>query len=472
MLPLNINFDPILLSRLQFAFTISFHIIFPALTIGLASWLAIVEALWLKTRDDRYLDIYKFWIKIFSVAFGMGVVSGVVMSYQFGTNWALFVKKVGNVIGPLLGFEVLTAFFLEASFLGIMLFGWGRVSERMHFASSVIVAIGTVISAFWILSANSWMHTPAGFRIDNHGIFYPTNWLEIIFNPSFINRFLHMVTAAYITAGFVVLAVASFYLLKKKHEAHAQIMFSMAIGLIIILVPLQMIFGHLSGVKVLDHQPLKIAAMEGLWESTSRAPMALIAIPDQEKEKNDFAIEIPLLSSLIVTHSLSTELKGLKEWPKKDRPPVAWVFWSFRVMVGVGLLMLFTAIIAAFLHRKHLLFESPIFFKWCILMGPSGFIALLAGWYATEIGRQPYVVYDLVRTAEVVSPVEGRDVALSLVIFVIVYFLLFGTGIYYIFELIKKGITPKLKTEELFYSHGLKTTPVITDIESKEDKYD
>ncbi|MBX2833364.1 MAG: cytochrome ubiquinol oxidase subunit I [Micavibrio sp.] len=433
------DLDPVILARIQFAFTISFHIVFPAFTIGLASWLAIVEGLWLKTGKDVYQDIYKFWIKIFAVCFGMGVVSGVVMSYQFGTNWSVFSDKVANVIGPLLGYEVLTAFFLEASFLGVMLFGWGRVSKKMHFVSTCIVAVGTLISAFWILSANSWMQTPQGFEIREDGLLYPTSWLEIIFNPSFPFRFAHMVTAAYLTTAFTVGGVAAWYLWTKQHIPHARIMFGMAMIMAVFVAPIQLVIGDTHGLNTLEHQPVKVAAMEGIWETEKGADLRLFAIPNEAEERNDYEVVIPDLASYILTHHWDGEIKGLKEWAKEDRPPVAIVFWSFRVMVGIGMAMILTGIIALILFFRKKLFDSRLFQLWCMALTPAGFIAILAGWFVTEVGRQPYTAYGVIRTSESVSPVLGEHVALSLAAFIVVYTVLFGAATYYIIKLIRKG---------------------------------
>jgi cytochrome d ubiquinol oxidase subunit I len=446
--------DPLILARIQFAFTISFHIIFPAFTIGLASFLAVLEWRWLRTGNDHYKELYKFWIKIFAVAFGMGVVSGVVMSYEFGTNWSVFSDRISNVLGPLLAFEVLTAFFLEASFLGIMLFGWGKVSKKMHFAATSIVAIGTLISAFWILSANSWMQTPQGFVIAEDGRLNPSSWLEIIFNPSFPYRYFHMVSAAYLSTAFVVGGVGAFYLWKKRHVTHAKIMLKMAILLVAILAPVQIIIGDMHGINTLKYQPAKIAAMEGLWETTKGADLLLFAIPDSQKEKNTYEVRIPKLASIILTHDKNGEVKGLKEWKKEDRPPVMWVFWSFRVMVGIGLLMLVTGWLSAIQYFRGRLFENRFMQGVWMLMMPCGFTALLAGWFVTEIGRQPYTAYGVIRTVESVSPaVTGPQVAISLLAFVIMYIFVFGSGSYYILKLIKKGIA-KTKGEDGYYQHS------------------
>ncbi|HJD60111.1 MAG TPA: cytochrome ubiquinol oxidase subunit I [Rickettsia endosymbiont of Omalisus fontisbellaquei] len=448
------EFDQVLLSRIQFAFTISFHIIFPAFTIGLASFLAVIEGLWLKTNRQVYQEIYKFWVKIFAVTFGMGVVSGVVMSYQFGTNWSNFSDKVGNVLGPLLGFEVFTAFFLESSFLGIMLFGFNKVSKKVHFISTLIVAIGTVISAFWILAASSWMHTPAGFELQGEGFFYPLNWLEIIFNPSFPYRFFHMITAAYLTTSFVIGGVGSFYLLNNRYKEHAKIMLFMAVLMALIVAPIQIFIGDLHGLNTLKYQPVKVSAMEGIWNTEKGAAFNLIGFPDGEEEKTKYAIEIPYASSLILTHSLDGEVKGLKEWTKEERPPVAVVFFSFRIMVGIGFLMVFTGVAGLYLYLKKRLYTTRWFQYWYMLMSPSGFIAVLAGWFVTEVGRQPYIVYNILKTADMVSPVLGKYVFISLIAFVVVYVIIFGAGIYYIMHLIKKGIEA-IDNKEMYGEYGL-----------------
>jgi len=449
--------DPLLLSRIQFAFTVSFHILFPAFTIGLASWLAVLEWRWLKTGKPVYEETYRMWVKIFAVTFGMGVVSGVVMSFQFGTNWSVFSDRAGNVLGPLLGYEVLTAFFLEASFLGVMLFGWNRVSPRMHFISTIIVAVGTVISAFWILSANSWMQTPAGFRIGPDGLFYPTDWIAVIFNPSFPYRFVHMIIAAYLTTAFVVGGVGAYYLWRNRSKDHARLMLGMAMIMAVFVAPTQLVVGDLHGLNTLEHQPAKVAAMEGLWETQRGAPLKLFGWPDTARETTRFSIEIPYLSSLILTHDPNGEVKGLKEWPREDRPPVAWVFWCFRVMVGIGMLMILTGIMAAVLYFRKRLFDSRWFQYWCMTMAPSGFIAVLAGWFVTEIGRQPYIIYGFMRTAEALSPVAGETVAVSLSAFVIIYGFIFGCGMLYILRLIGRGPVAR---EDTYGDHGVGRPPL------------
>jgi cytochrome d ubiquinol oxidase subunit I len=431
--------DMVFVARLQFAFTVAFHIIFPSFTIGLASYLAMLEGLWLKTRRDVYLKLYRFWVKIFAVSFGMGVVSGLVMSYQFGTNWSVFSELTGNVLGPLLGYEVLTAFFLEASFLGIMLFGWNKVGPRLHFAATLIVAVGTLFSAFWILAANSWMQTPAGYELID-GVFHATDWIEVIFNPSFPYRFSHMVLAAYCTTGLVVGAVGAFLLLKNPERETARVMTHMALGFLAIVVPLQMIAGHEHGANVYEHQPIKLAAMEGHWETyENNAPLLLVGFPNEETESNDFEISVPRVGSLIVTGSFDGKIRGLKEWPADERPPVGVVFWSFRVMVGLGMVMLFVGVFGAFLMWRSSVPDHRWFLRVCMLAGPTGFIAVICGWITAEVGRQPYTVYGLLRTVDSVSPVTAAAVETSLIVFIFAYTIVFGAGMYYILQLIRRG---------------------------------
>ncbi len=446
--------DPVILARIHFAFTIAFHIIFPSFTIGLASWLAMLEFLAIKTGKKVYREIYQHWIKIFAVSFAMGVVSGILLTYQFGTNWAVFSKNTGNILGPLLGYEVLTAFFLEASFLGIMIFGLNRVSERMHFIATLIVAIGTLISAFWILAANSWMHTPAGYRIDESGIFYPTNWLAIIFNPSFIYRLPHMILASYLTTAFVVAGVASYYFIKNVYKEQARIMLGMAMLLISIVIPLQIIVGDMHGLNALEHQPVKVAAMEGIWENEIGASFRIFGVPDAEEEVTKYSIELPYASSLILTHKPDGEVKGLKNWPKSERPPISIVFYSFRVMIGIAGLMLLTGSLGAFLYFRGKLFTARPFHYLCLSLSPAGFIAILAGWFVTEVGRQPYVVYGLMRTTEAISPVAPHNILFSLLTIMSIYAVVFGFGFYYILRLMKKG--PEVAHDMPYGSHGIK----------------
>jgi cytochrome d ubiquinol oxidase subunit I len=455
------------LSRIQFGFTIAFHILFPAFTIGLASWLAVVKWRWLRTGKKVYEEIYRMWVKIFAVTFGMGVVSGVVLAYQFGTNWALFADKIGNMIGPMLAFEVLTAFFLEASFLGIMLFGWDRVSPRMHFVATLIVACGTVLSAFWILSANSWMQTPDGYRIGANGTLYPTNWLQVIINASFPYRFFHMVVASYLTTAFVVGGVSAYYLYRRRHVPQARVMFGMAMIMAIFVGPLQPFIGDQHGLNTLKYQPAKVSAMEGAWETERGAPLRLFAWPDQAEGRNEYVLEIPKLSSLILTHTINGEVKGLKTWPREDWPPVAPVFFAFRVMVGLGTLMALTGLIAIVLYFRKRLFDTRWFQLWCMALTPAGFIAVVSGWIVTEVGRQPFVAYHLLRTADAASPVAGSHVAATLAAFIVTYTFIFGAGSYYILHLIAKG--PGIPEEEVYGTHGSKKPPLITDLGSKRD---
>lgn len=431
--------DAIILSRIQFAFTLSFHILFPAITIGLALFLVVWESLWLKTRDIAYYQLCRFWGKIFALAFGMGVVSGIVLSYEFGTNFSKFSEMTGNILGPLLSYEVLTAFFLEAGFLGIMLFGWNRVSDAIHYMSSWLVFIGTLISAFWILSANSWMHTPTGYIIDSQGIFHVKKWLDVIFNPSFPYRYFHMVFAALLSGTFLVGGISAWYLRRKQHQAFASKAFSMMMWLALILAPLQLYIGDMHGLNTLKYQPIKIAAMEGRWESEKGAPLTLFAIPNLEKERNDFAIDIPKLGSIILTHSVDGEVPGLKSVPLKERPYMPTSFYAFRVMVGIGMLFIFIGIVGLYLRVRKKLYKTKWFLRLCTLSSPLGFVAVISGWFVTETGRQPWIVYGLVKTADTVSPILAHDVFITLTAFVIIYFLLLSSFIFYLLHEIKKG---------------------------------
>ena len=432
------GFDALTLARLQFAFTVSAHIIFPAFTIGLASWLAVLEGLWLWRRDDAYLGLFNHWKTIFAVTFGMGVVSGIVMSYQFGTNWSVFSDRAGPVIGPLMGYEVLTAFFLEAGFLGIMLFGLNRVGPRLHFLATVLVAAGTLMSAFWILSANSWMHTPAGHAVNDVGQYVPADWWAIIFNPSFPYRLVHMVLAAYLTTALVVGGVGAWHLLRDGRDRGARIMFSMAMWMVLLTAPVQIVAGDLHGLNTLEHQPAKIAAMEGHYETQAGAPLILFGIPDDDAGETRHAIAIPKLGSLILTHEWDGEVRGLTSWPADERPPAEIVFWSFRLMVGLGFLMAALGVWAAWARWRGRLYEARPLLWGALAMAPAGFAAVLAGWVTTEVGRQPWTVYGLLRTAESVSPLEAPAVGASLVAFVLVYFAVFGAGTYYVLRLMAK----------------------------------
>lgn len=429
------------LARFQFAFTVSFHIIFPAFTIGLASYLAFLEGLWLKTNQEKYLQLYKYWIKIFAVSFGMGVVSGIVLSYQFGTNWSVFADKTGPILGPLMGYEVFTAFFLEAGFLGVMLFGMNKVGKKLHFASTCIVAFGTFLSAFWILAVNSWMQTPAGYSVNDAGQFIPLDWLEIIFNPSFPFRLVHMLLAAYLTTAFVVAAVGAYHLIKAPHNPLAKTMLSMAMWMATIVTPLQIIAGDFHGLNTLTHQPAKVAAMEGHFDSYQGAPLILFGIPDEQAQEIKYQLAIPKLSSLILTHDINGSIQGLDAFPKEEHPPVSIVFWSFRVMVGIGFAMLAIVLTSLWLRRKQRLYQSHLFHKICIAFGPAGFVAVLAGWITTEVGRQPYTVYGLLRTVDSASPIDAAAVGASLTAFVVVYLCVFGAGFFYLIRLMRKSPT-------------------------------
>ncbi len=433
--------DVLSLARIQFAFTVSFHIIFPALSIGLSSFIAVLEGLWLKTGRRVYKDLCLFWSRIFAVAFGMGVVSGIVMSYEFGTNWSRFSSFAGAVTGPLLAYEVMTAFFLEAGFLGIMLFGWNRVGRKAHFCATALVAIGTLISMFWILASNSWMQTPQGIRIvDNRVV--PVDWWKIVFNPSFPYRLAHMGLAAFIVAALVVAATGAWHLLHGRRDPGVRTMFSMSLGLLLVLAPLQILVGDAHGLNTLRYQPVKIAAIEGLWETEKNGTaLNLFGIPDMNAETTRYRVAVPHLGSVILTHTWNGQIAGMKSVPPADRPNSTLVFWTFRIMVGLGVLMALMAIIGFALKRRGRLLDSPAFHRFVLLMGPSGFISLLAGWITTEAGRQPWVVYGVMRTAHALSPVTAQQVGVTLLAFVVVYTLVFGTGIYYMLKLAFVGPT-------------------------------
>jgi cytochrome d ubiquinol oxidase subunit I len=437
------GFDAVVLARAQFAFTMSFHIIFPVFTIGLASYLAVLEALWLWTGREVYINLFNYWLKIFAVVFGMGVVSGIVMSYQFGTNWSAFADKTGPVIGPLMAYEVLTAFFLEAGFLGVMLFGLERVGPRLHFVATVMVAIGTLISAIWILSANSWMQTPAGYTVNAEGQFVAADWLKVIFNPSFPYRLVHMVLAAYLTTALAVGAVGAFHLLRDRHLAGPRVMFSMAMWMATLVAPIQILAGDQHGLNTLEHQPTKIMAMEGHFEShPDGAPLILFGLPDEDAGKVKYAIEIPHLGSLILKHSLDAPLKGLDTVPRENWPPVPVTFWAFRIMVGLGLLMAALGLFSLLARWLGTFYQNRLLHVFAIAMGPAGFIAVLAGWFTTETGRQPFTVYGLLRTAESASPLAAPAVGSSLLAFVLVYFAVFAAGVIYILRLMAQPPHP------------------------------
>lgn len=437
---MNVDETALILARVQFAFTVSFHFLFPAFTIGLASFLAVLEGLMLKTGKSVYDSLYNYWLKIFAIVFAMGVVSGIVMSYQFGTNWSVFSDKAGPVIGPLMAYEVLTAFFLEAGFLGVMLFGRQKVGPALHFVATLAVAVGTFISAFWILSVNSWMQTPVGYAMNADGQFVPAaGWMEIIFNPSFPYRLVHTVLAAYLTTAFAVGGVGAWHLLKDKSNIGARKMFSMAMWMAALVTPVQIFAGDEHGLNTLEHQPAKVMAMEGHYDShPDGAPLILFGIPDSDAKEIKYAIEIPKASSLILKHDPDAPLAGLDTIADEDEPPVAIVFWSFRVMVGLGFAMLGLGALSLFARLRGKLYEWPLVHKLALVMAPSGFIAVLAGWITTEVGRQPWTVYGLLRTADSASPLGAPAVAGSLLVFVLVYFTVFGAGVWYIFRLASK----------------------------------
>ena len=428
------------LARIQFAFTMSFHILFPAITIGMASYLAVLELCWLRTKRQVYVDLYHFWLKIFAVTFGMGVVSGIVMAYQIGTNWSYLSEFAGSVMGPILSYEVLTAFFLEAGFLGVMLFGWNRVGPALHFVATCMVAIGTLISATWILGANSWMQTPQGYAIEG-GRMVPVDWIAIIFNPSFPYRLVHMVIAAYLTTALLVGASGAWHLLRGRDNPAVRKMMSMAMWMILLVAPVQAIVGDFHGLNTLKHQPAKLAAMEGHWQNHpgEAVPLLLFGIPDMEEERTRYAVGIPHLGSIILTHTMDGQIPALKDFPREDRPNSLMVFWSFRLMVGLGLLMIALGAWSLFLRRGGRLFANRAFQRFALWMGPAGLVAILAGWVTTEVGRQPWVVYGVLRTADAVSPHGAVSLGLTLLLFVVAYMFVFGAGTGYVLRMIRKG---------------------------------
>ncbi len=430
----------LLLARIQFAFTVSFHFLFPAFSIGLASYLAVLEGLWLKTGREVYLTLFRYWLKIFAIAFAMGVVSGIVMSYQFGTNWSVFSDRAGPIIGPLMAYEVLSAFFLEAGFLGVMLFGMERVGKKLHFFATLMVAVGTLMSAFWILSANSWVHTPAGWTMNEVGQFVPAgSWIDIIFNPSFPYRLVHTVIAAYLTTALIVRGAGAWHLPGAQRPPAVRKMFSMAMWMAALVAPVQIVAGDFHGLNTLEHQPAKVMAMEGHFESyPDGAPLLLFGLPDEEAETVHYAVGIPNLSSLILHHDWNAPVAGLSTVPRDGRPPVAIVFWSFRVMVGLGMLMLLLGFCSLAARVRRRLYDWRWLHLFALAMGPSGLVAVIAGWITTEVGRQPYVVYGLLRTRDAVSPIAAPGVTGSLIAFVVVYFAVFAAGTWYILKLMAK----------------------------------
>ena len=432
------DLDAVLLARIQFAFTVTFHIIFPSFSIGLAAFIATLLVRWRLTGEDKFHRLARFWTKVFAVSFAMGVVSGIVLSYQFGTNWARFSEVAGNVVGPLIGYETLTAFFLEATFLGVMLFGWTRVSPNLHVTAAVLVAVGTSLSAFWILAANSWMQTPAGHEVKD-GIAYPVDWLKIIFNPSFPYRFAHMFTAAYLTTSLVVLAVGARYLLQKRFVEESKTMIRMGLGMVAVLAPLQLLIGDQHGLNTAEHQPAKLAAMEAHWDSKEPAALVLFAVPDAKAELNRYEVAIPHLGSIIIKHDPNGTFKGLKDFKPEDRPPLLPIFFAFRIMVAAGLLMIGIGAVGAYLWWRRRLFDAIWYLRPVTYVWPLGFIAIVCGWWVTETGRQPYLVYGLLRTLDAASPVAFGAVLTTLILFVLIYASVFSIGILYINRLIDKG---------------------------------
>lgn len=432
------HLDPLILSRLQWAWVIGWHILLPSFTVGLGSYIAVLEGLFVFTRDDMWLRLSRFWIRIFSVAFAMGVVTGIVMPFQFGTNWSRFSDAAGNVISPMLGYEDLMAFFLEATFLGVLLFGRNLVPRWAHFLAAFMVAFGTLLSSFWILATNSWMQTPAGYTMKD-GRFFPSDWSAIVFNPSLPYRFAHNVSGFYVTTAFVVLGVGA-WLTRRRNSPEGRRMVMMALGFLAIFVPLQMVLGDQQGLNTREYQPAKLAAIEGRWEDAAPAPLTLFAIPEQDQERDAYAIDIPVIGSLILTHSLNGEVKGLKDWPANERPPVLPVFFAFRIMVGIAFIMLGMVVLGWYLHFKRRLFHTNWYLHLCQYTGCLGFIAVLAGWCVTEVGRQPWTIYGLMRTADSVSPsLTGGDVLGSLIAYMLVYLLMYPFGIAVMARMVRQG---------------------------------
>ncbi len=432
------GYDALFLARAQFAFTVGFHIVLPAFSIGLASYLMVLEALWLRTGKQVYLDVFQYWLKIFALSFAMGVVSGLVMSYEFGTNWANYADKAGPVVGPLMAYEVLTAFFLEAGFLGIMLFGMNRVGRGLHFFATVLVAIGSLTSAFWILSVNSWMQTPAGYTLAPDGRFLPASWLAIIFNPSFPYRLVHMVLASYLSVAFFVGAVGAYHLLRSPRNGAARTMFSMAMWMAAVVAPIQIVAGDMHGINTLEHQPAKIAALEGDFNSVPGQPLILFGWPNMKTETTDYEVAIPHLGALVLTHTWNGSIKGLKDFPPQDRPYSPTVFVAFRLMVGLGFLMAAVGLVSLWLRWRGRLYETRWLQRLAVFMAPAGFVALLSGWTVTEVGRQPFTVYGMLRTADSVSPIALPGIATSLAGFAIVYFVVFGAGLVFLLRMTRK----------------------------------
>ncbi|HLY55903.1 MAG TPA: cytochrome ubiquinol oxidase subunit I [Stellaceae bacterium] len=453
--------DPVLLSRLQFVWVVAWHIILPAFTVGLASYIAMLEALHFWTRKPVYLAVSTFWTRIFAVSFGMGVVSGIIMPFQFGTNWSRFADATADVVGPLFAYEGLTAFFLEAAFLGVLLFGRKLVPAWAHVFAALMVASGTLFSSFWILAVNSWMQTPAGYTVVD-GRFLPADWTAIVFTASLPYRLAHVVSGFYVTTAFVVLGVGAYTYRAGKFPAEGRLMLRMALGFLAVMVPLQMVLGDLHGLNTLAHQPAKLAAMEGLWEGGEGVPASLFAIPDQAAETNHLDIEIPKLGSLYLTHDWNGKVQGLKDFPPENRPPVIVVYFAFRIMVGCGLLMLAIVVLGWFLVWRRRLLESRWYLTLVQWTVPIGFVAVLAGWTTTEVGRQPWTVYGLLRTADSVTPsLTGLDVLVSLLGYMVVYLLVYPTGLGFMRRIVLTGPVPHDPEADTAIESGRPAGPVI-----------
>lgn len=435
--------DLAILSRIQFAFTIGFHIIWPTITIGLGLFLLVIETLWLKTEQPLYKEIYQFWVKIFALAFGMGVVTGIPLAYQFGTNFSGLSEAAGTVIGPLMSVEVMTAFFLEAAFVGVMLFGWQRVPPWVHYLATLCVVIGTHNSAFWIIVTNSWMQTPSGTEYTGE-IFNVMDWSRVIFNPSMPYRLTHALLSSYISAALIVLGISAWYCRHQKFQQTARKSATVAIIALCILTPLQIFMGDLHGLQVKATQPVKVAAMEGLWHTSKNVPLILFALPDPKTEQNHYTLSIPKLTSFILTHHWNGEVQGLKDWPKDERPPVATVFYAFRIMVGLGFWFLLLAYLGLWMR------QSPFYLRLCVFSAPLGIVATICGWIVAEVGRQPYVVYGFLKTKDALSPVIPEAVMSSLIGFIITYSLMLFAFLFYCHHLIKKGpmVSTKVKEDE------------------------
>jgi cytochrome bd ubiquinol oxidase subunit I len=442
------EFDPVFLSRVQFAFVVSFHIIFPAFTIGLAAWLATIEGMRLATGNPVYRRVFDFLVKVFALSFGMGVVSGIVMAFQFGTNWSVLAERTGSIQGPLLGYEAFTAFMLEATFFGVMLLGRQRAPPWLYFLSCCMVSLGTILSSFWILATNSWMQVPLGHAVID-GRFVPADWWAITTGPIMRVRWPHMLLAAFLTSGMSILATGAWYLLRGEHPPEARVMLRWGLGLVAVLIPVQIAFGHLTGLYVRHYQPAKFAAIEARWKTQQPASEVLIAIPDPSAERNLFALEVPKLGSLIASGSWDSREVGLDMFPPEDRPPVVIPFFAFRIMVGMALVMLVVSWLGVWLGWRGRL-DSTRWFLWAAFLSfPSGFIAVLAGWFTAEVGRQPWVVYGLLHTKDAVSPsLTTGDVAMSLAAYVVVYVVIYTFGLYYIYRLLRDGLPDEAGSTE------------------------